>query len=261
MSQEKKSNILPVFSSHYSYLSSILTFEEAGKTKAGNPTSICDIAKNNDLKKIVVVDERIDGFIEAYKNLSKIGVELIYGIKICVCGDSSNKTDDSRSTESNIIIFVKNTQGYSDLIRIYNRAWTDGFYDYGRTDWKTLKEFWTPNLTLALPFFSSFVARNLLNMCSIVPDFPEPPILFREIESGLPFAKLIEEALTKFASQHSLYIQDTKSIYYEKASDYDAYVTFRAIGTRGEFTRPQVDHMCSDAFSFESWNTLSKSST
>lgn len=250
-------NILPIFSTHYGFThSSILTLEEAGKTKAGNPVSICDLAKDYNLKHVVIVDETIGGFIEAYKNLSKIGVQLVFGVKMCVCADETDKSDESVKTESNVIIFANNSQGYKDLIRIYNRAWTTNHYKLGRTSWRQMKELWTNNLSLALPFFSSFIARNLLTFSNVVPDFPVKPTVFREIDSGLPFAQLIDDATIQFANQQGFTVQPVKSIYYQSAADYDAYTTFRAIGNRAEFGRPNVDHMCSDQFSFEAWRKL-----
>ncbi len=250
------SDIIPIFSSHYSYLHSILTLEEAGKTKPGNPVSICDLAKDHGLKQVVICDERIDGFIEAYKNLSKIGAQLIFGVKIVVCADETDKSDESLKTESNVIIFVKSSQGYSDLIRVYNRAWTTGFYYQGRTSWRELKALWTDNLSLALPTYSSFIFKNQMTFANIVPDLPARPTVFREVDSGLPFAPIVDKAITEFATRESLPIQPTKSIYYAGPEDFDAYTTFRAIGNRSEFGRPNVDHMCSDRFSFKAWQQL-----
>lgn len=251
-------DILPVFSTHYSMdHSSILTLEEAGKTKAGNPISVCDLAKMHGLKQVIIVDSRIDGFIEAYKNLSKAGAQFIFGLKLCVCADMTDKSDESLKTESNIIIFIKNSQGYSDLCRIQSCAWTDGFYYQGRTDWRALRTLWTNNLSLVLPAFSSCIQRNTLTMSNIVPDFPVPPVLFREIDSGLPFAPILDRAIDQFGAANRLTIQSVKSVYYEDgARDFDSYVTFRAIGNRSEFGRPNVDHMCSDRFSFTDYLRL-----
>lgn len=252
-------DILPVFSTHYGFtFSSILTLEEYGKTSSGNPSSICDIAKNNNLKQVTIVDDRIDGFIEGYKNLSKIDCQMIFGVKLLICADIENKSEESLKTESSVIIFIKNTQGYSDLIKIYNRAWTENFYNRGRTSWKQLKELWTDNLVLALPFFSSFIAKNLLSFNNIVPDFPMKPIFFKEVDSGLPFASIIEDGINKFENGESTNVQLTKSIYYGGPEDFEAYTTFRARGNHSEFQRPNVDHMCSNKFSFKAWQELTK---
>lgn len=252
------SDLLPIFSSHYGFtFQSDLTFEPVGKTKAGNPVSICDIAKDNGLKEVTVVDERIDGLLEAHTNLSKIGVQLIFGLKLCVCADENDKTDASLATESNVIVFANNSNARFDLTRISSRAWTDNYYHQGRTSWRQLNELWTSNLTLALPTYSSFLFKNQMTFANIVPDFPVPPILFRETDSGLPFAPIIDEAITRFAGESGYEVQPVKSIYYLNAAAFDAYVNFRAIGNRAEFQRPNVDHLCSDQFSFEAYKRLS----
>lgn len=251
-----RSEPLCLFSSHYSLLGSILTLEEPGKTKAGNPTSIFDLALTHSLKHVIVVDNSIGGFIEGFKSAQKAKTQFIFGLKLCVCADMADKTDESLKTESNVIIFVRNSAGYSDLIKIHNRAATDGFHHKARADWKLLKTYWTANLTLALPTYSSFIFKNALTFSNIVPDFPCPPTLFREIDSGLPFASLIDEAVVAFGRANGLSIQDVKSVYYARPEDYDAYATFRAIGNRGEFQRPNVDHMCSDAFCFSDYLRL-----
>lgn len=260
-------NVLPVFTSHYSLGDSILTLEEAGKTRPGNPVSICDLAKENKLAQVILVEERIDGFNEAYKNIQKPGIaQLIYGLKLVVCDDMLNKEEPSQKNESKVIIFVKNTQGYNDLIRIWNRAWTDGFFSYrdtahGRIDWKTLGTLWTDNLMLALPFFSSFIAKNALTFASIVPALPvslDKLIIFREVDSDLPFAPIIDAAIDQFCANRTVTIQPVKSIYYKGAEDYDTYVTFRAIHNRSEFMRPEAEHLYSNKFSFDAWKELVK---
>jgi len=250
------SDILPIFTSHYSIGNSILKLDEAGKTPKGNPVSIIDLAKENGLKQVIVCDDRIDGFLEAYRNTQKAGIQLIFGLKVCMCADMQDKSEESLKTEHNIIIFIRNSQGYNDLIRLSNRAWTDGFYYVGRLDAKTLKEFWTDNLGLALPFFSNFIAKNSLSFSNIVPDFPVKPTLFKETDSGLPFAPILDAAVDKFAGEQGLEIQPVKSIYYASAADFMAYQTFRAIHNHAEYARPSVDHLCSDKFSFQAYKEL-----
>lgn len=253
--------LIPIWCSHYSLGDSILTLEEAGKTKPGNPVSICDLALGAGLGQVVLVDSRIDGFLEAYKHLSKLKIQLIYGLKVCVCADAALKDEASLATESNVIVFIRNTQGYNDLLRIQSRAWTDGFYYRGRSDWATLRALWTPNLTLALPYFSSFIARNALSMATIVPQLPVAPpevTCFREIDSGLPFVGLLDRALDRYAAESGAAIQAAKSVYYARRADFRAYMTFRAIHNRASFDSPRVNHLASDRFSFEDYVRLTK---
>lgn len=177
-----KRDILPIFSTAYSYGQGTLTLEEAGKTKPGNPSSIVDLAVEAGLKQVVLIDERFDGFPEALKSLSKAGIQLVFGLKLTVVPDMADKGPTSETNESSIIVFMKDaapTKGispsYLDLIKIHNLAWTVGRHGHGRIDWVSLRRLWTPNLVLALPFFSSFIARNTLTFASIVPDLPAIP--------------------------------------------------------------------------------------
>ncbi len=265
-----KRDILPLFMTTYSYGQSTLTLEEAGKTKVGNPPSIVDMAVEAGLKQVVIVDERFDALPEAQKVLSKSGIQLIFGLKLTVVPTMADKTPASHTNESSVIIFMKDaapTKGispsYTDLIKIHNLAWTVGRYGVGRIDWVSLKRLWTPNLGLALPFFSSFLSRNLLTMATIVPDLPCVPWVFKEVDSHIPFAPFIEQAIDQFAATNEVRIQEVKSVYYRDAAAFKDYQIFRASRTRskgksGTYSAPGVDNLSSDRFSFSAWQEVTK---
>lgn len=266
----------PVFRSWYSIGSSLLSLDEPGKAKEGGPLSVFDLAARGGLKEVTLVDDRIDGFIGAYKVAAKTGVRLQFGIKLCVCSDCMDKTPASRTTESKLIVFVRNTEGYHDLVRLYSHSWTDGHFTYrrpggyeeayGRTDWKALSRLWTPNLLAALPFFSSFLALNTLTFRSVVPDLSflppgAPPLwVFREVGSQLPFAPLIERAIGGYveASGARAVAIPTKTILYSKRSDFRAFMVRRCISLRSTFDKPEQEHLCSDAFGWDSYEELAR---
>lgn len=313
------SDVLPIFSTHYSYGQGVMTLEEAGKTRNGGPTSIVDLAREHHLRQVIVVDERIDGALEGMRNLAKPfkptapktlaecvkeeqgekktandenrakaqklldeatakyerektwstdPIQLVFGLKMTVVPDMTDKAPASETNESSVIIFMKDaapsagiSSSYLDLIKINNLAWTKGKHKVGRIDWKTLKAMWTPNLGLALPFFSSFIARNLLTFATIVPDLPCVPWVFKEVESQIPFASLIEQAIDQFAASNEVRIQEVKTVYYRDSAAFKDYTIFRASRTRskgksGTFSAPGVDNLSSDQFSFESWRRL-----
>lgn len=262
-------DIIPVFSSTYSLgAQSILTLEEAGKTKPGNAASIVDLAKSAGLKQTFLADDRMDGFYEAQRNLAKADIALVFGLKLIVVPDLAQKDDASRVQESTVIVFMrdsaptpKDTQSpaYLDLVRLHNRAWTAGQYKgYGRIDWQSLKELWTPNLALALPFFSSFLARNTLTFSTITPDLPCAPTVFREVDSELPFAHLIDEAIDRYVAQTGYPVQRVKSVYYAGSgtSTFEQYSILRARENHGTLSSPKWDNLASDRFSFASWKEL-----
>lgn len=314
-----KTDVIPCFTSMYSYNQSILSLEEAGKTRAGNPVSIVDLAREHHLKQVVLVDERMDGVLEAFKNLDKPfkptppktladylkeeqgdkkaaseedalvaqasldeatakyerekqwstePIQLIFGLKLTIVPDMTVKTPEADVNKSSVIVFMKDSvkptgisPSYTDLLKLNNLAWTTGRAAQGRLDWAALKRLWTPNLVLALPYFSSFIARNLLTMASIVPDLPCTPTLFREVDSELPFAELIDEAIERYVASNPAPIQRVKSIYYRDSAAFEDYTLFRARSTRskgksGTLSAPGVDNLCSDRFSFQAWREL-----
>lgn len=266
--------ILPLFRSHYSYGGlSLLTLDEPGKAKPGSPVSVFDLAKEANLSQVHLCDDRIDGFISGTKAADKAGVGLCYGIRLVVCANMGDRTVESRRTESRVIIFARDYAGYQDLLRIWNRAWgTEGHFTcriageelaYGRADWALLSSFWTDNLVMALPFFSSFIAVNTLTFHQIMPTLPTgvTPWVFREIGSELPFAPLIDAAIDRYVTgggSTADRVIPSKTICYAKRSDMRAYVTFRAMGQGGTFDEPDVDHLHSSAFCFEHWRELTQ---
>ncbi len=262
------SDIVPIFVTHYGLSQgSILTLDEPGKTKPGNPSSVFDLAQEVGLEQIVILDAKVDGFVEAYKNCQKLKNKptLIYGFTLTVCADRFEKSEASLLTEHKIVIFLKNKNGYHDALKIYNRAWTDNFYYTGRIDAAQLKELWTENLILALPYFSSFLGKNSLSVSRIVPDLPiNCPIILKEIGSDLPFAPIIDRAIDRYINVEmrdcvESPILNCKTIYYSKKEDFRKYMVYRAILNRSSWDSPKIDHLSSDQFSFESYLELTKS--
>jgi hypothetical protein len=258
-----ETDIIPLFSTDKSLGgASVLTLEEAGKAHPDEPTSICDIAKTHGLKQVVIVDDKLDAYMEAVKNIQKTGLaQLVFGLKTVCCADHEDKTDASFRTESKIIIFIKNRQGYYDLLKIHNLAATTDFYHRHRTSWRRLKDLWTSNLALAIPFFSGFTAVNQLKFSSAVPEFPIPArevTMFREVDSDLPFAPIIDAAIDQFAADTGAQIQKVKSIYYATSERFRSYMILRAIDSGGTFSKPQVDHLSSDRFSWARYCQLTK---
>lgn len=252
---------IPVFTSHFSIAQSLLTLDEPGKAKAGAPVSVFDLSQSAGLKEVVLVDEKIDGFIAAYKAATKLGVKLCYGWKVVVCADMAVKDEASLGTQSKVIVFARDTQGYHDLLRLHNRATVDGFYYTPRLDWATLRALWTDRLIFALPWASSFIAKNVLTFSRIVPDLPATPWVFREVATELPFARLIDGAIGRYVKDNVAQAQDVKSVYYSRRSDMEAYMTLRAKGNTSKgggatFNAPGIDHLSSDAFGFDSYLAL-----
>jgi DNA polymerase-3 subunit alpha len=246
--------VMPLFKSHFSIGRSILTLEDEEK-EDNQPDSIIDIAKDNNLKEVNLVEDNMTSFLQAYTNTKKYNINLRYGLRISINDDMNERSEESRQKTSKVVIFFKNEQGYKDLIKIFSTAAKDGFYYEPRIDFKTLKSLWSDkNLILCIPFYDSFIFNNTLRGTVCVPDLEfTKPILFIE-NNSLPFDHIIRGKVLAYAKANKLETLNTKSIYYKNDKDFKAYLTFRCINNRTTLNKPELSHMTSNRFSFESLN-------
>lgn len=252
-------DILPLFHSAGSLKQGgIFTVEKAGAlAKAGKkrgPVSLCDLAKQEKLIQLHLVEDRMVNFFTATKNLKEVGCQLVFGWKVVVCEDMAAKDEASFKTESKVIVWMAGdgTGDYQALLNLVSKASQDGFYYVPRLDWKTLKAMWHPDLLLALPFYSSFLARNTLTFASIVPDLVAQPILLTE-DNELPFDPLLNESVARYAAANGIAPQPAKSIYYRDRAQAKGWQIWRAVLQRTSYDKPNMDGCCSREFCYESW--------
>jgi DNA polymerase-3 subunit alpha len=244
--------MIPLFKSHYSLGRSILTLEDKSE-RDEYPDSIIQIAKQNKLKEIFLVEDNMSSFLEAYTNCKNNNIKLNYGLRISVTESMNDKTDESRNKNSKIILFFKNKKGYESLTKLFSTAAKDGFYYEPRLDYSILKQNWSDDLILAIPFYDSFIFNNTLKNSICVPQFDfTKPVIFIE-NNDLPFDLIIKDKMLSFAKENKLEIFNTKSIYYNSRKDFKTYLTFRCINNRSVLNKPEIEHMSSNEFCFESW--------
>ena len=245
--------VLPLFKSHYSLGKSILTLEKPDDTKDNGPDSIIKIAKDNKLENLFLVEDNMSGFLQAYLNCLEEKIKLIFGLRLSVGTDKLEKSEESLKKFCKFIVFAKNEEGYKRLIKIYSDASINGFYYTPRTDYSSLKENWdSKDLELCIPFYDSFIFKNVLEGYACVPEisFAEPTLFVED--NDLPFDNILRKKIIEY-TENKYQVTRTKSIYYNLKEHFSSYLTFRCISKRSTLEKPQLEHMCSDEFCFESW--------
>jgi DNA polymerase-3 subunit alpha len=246
-------DIIPLFKSHYSIGRSILTLEDEDHNNT-YPDSIINIIKENNLKSLYLVEDNMSSFLQAYTNTKKNNINLRYGLRITVTDNMEDKSDESRVKNCKFIIFFKNNEGYRKLIKIFSIAAKNGFYYEPRIDYKTLKSLWdNKDLLLCVPFYDSFIFNNLLrnSLCTPQLDFCSPTFFIED--NGIPFDSLIKSKVLDYCDKNKNDTMNVKSVFYKTKSDFKAYLTFRCINVRTTLNKPEIEHMTSDTFCFESW--------
>ena len=243
--------MIPLFKSHYSLGRSILTLEDKDE-KDDYPDSIIQICKENKMKELYLVEENMSSFLEAYSNCRKNNIKLNYGLRISVTESISDKSEESKIKSSKIILFFKNKKGYQQLTKLYSIAAKEGFYYEPRLDYETISKNWSDDLILCIPFYDSFIFNNTLKNSLCIPQFDfTKPIFFIE-DNDLPFDSLVKQKALSFAEKNGLKIYKVKSVFYKERKDFKAYLTFRCINNRSVLNKPNLDHMSSNEFCFES---------
>ena len=245
--------MLALFKSHYSIGKSILTLDDPKKVTEGGADSVFKIAKDNKLKKIILVEDSLVGFFEAYKRSKEMDMTLVFGLRLNI--RNSDLSEDENS-QHKIIVFAKNDEGCKLLNKIYSQAFCQ-FSGY--STYASLKEHWNDeHLKLAIPFYDSFIYVNNFSFANAIPDLSfTKPSLFIE-DNGLALDFILKEKVLEFAKNNQLDTTTTKSVYYNKKSDVKAFMAYKIICNRSfgkdrTLEKPELAHFCSDQFSFESW--------
>lgn len=253
------SAVLPVFYDHSSHKSINVFWDDKDITPDG-PQSIIKMCKEANLSKCVFISNNFHTYVEALKICEKSKIELVFGLEVLMCQDSSVHAEESVATNHKLILMGKNSQSYFDLCNIFTAWQTDTnnkYYEY-RFDYKQLKQYWTENLFIVFPFFDNPIATNfLVDGSNIIPDFPTKDIvIWREQRTDHPHEGLINYALNNFNKDKAYFEVPTKTILYPKREDAKAWLVYRTIDEKSEFSKPELPYCCSDRFSFEDYKEL-----
>ena len=248
--------MIPLFKSHYSLGKSILTLKLPADKDSAGADSVFDILKENNLSRLVLVEDTMAGFLEAYNNCKQLGIKLVFGLRLIVCNEASSY--EKGDCLHKIIIFARTPQGIHLLTKLYSIAFTQ--YE-GKIDLASLKEIFTQkDLRVYIPFYDSFLHSNLTSYSKpCVANFSSfKPVFFIE-NNSLPFDNIIKDAVMHYCEEHDLQTLKAKSIFYKDRKDFEAYQTYKCIcnrsysGRQASLTKPNLDHCASPEFCFESY--------
>lgn len=234
--------MIPIFTSHYSIGKSILTLNQPNLENTDGSDSVFDIVKENNIKQLVLVENSLTGFPQAFTTAKSLGVELIFGLKLS-CGEQKHQ----------VILFAKNARGCKKLNLIFStKSAKDNCVSI-----PSLKENWSKDLLMVIPFYDSFIYKNLMQFENCTPDIKSfKPTFFLEY-NNLPFDSMVREKTIDFCKANNYDTEEVKSIKYKNKCDLEAFQTYQCICNRKfgqkSLSNPGLDHFGSDEFCFESF--------
>lgn len=253
------SQSVPFFVSDHSIGESILSVEDESEICASESVSIPAISDTYELPTTVVVERGLSSYWKLYQAFaSREKRQLIFGVKINVCAKlpipEVSEEEVPGTTTSSVILFLKNSQAYFDMVRLYSEASVRHKTKTPILDWAMLQELLTENIQVVIPFYSGFIARNLLTLnCAVLPDFGRIRPIFCLENHGLAFDPLIRAAVTDYCAAERFETMESHHVYYYRKEDMQAHQVFLCMANRSILPKPNLSHYCSNEFSFEQW--------
>lgn len=218
--------MIPLFKTHYSIGKSILRLDDVDR-----------IATDHQIDEVYLVEDSMTGFPEAFR---LFGDRLRFGLRFSIFNENGEG-------ESKMIAFANGDDGCKDLYKLH----TEMFDKKLTTPWRDYS-----NLVFAVPFYDSFLHKNLIGFSNCMPDLPDN-IAFLVERNGLPFDSILEQRILSYITNKED-IELVKSIYYENKEDVEAFQTYKCIcnrqpGRQANLSNPRLDHFGSDRFCIEAW--------
>lgn len=214
------------------------------------PDNLIEIVVNQGLKRVFLVEDSLAGFIPIYKELLKHKIDMCFGWRVSIVEDVLS---EEPQPESKIIIFARNEKGWKKLIKLGTYAQTTGKLKEPRLDYKKLHELYDDNLVIVIPFYDSFIHKNLMTKNACVPDFRGLPLFFFKESNDVIFDGLIQDGIANFGGKTI----EAKSVYYRNREDAEIFqarklMERKTYGSGSNVESPNLDFFMSDEFCVES---------
>lgn len=242
--------IIPIFKTDYSLGGrSILTLEKTDEIKDNYPVSLYAIAKKHKLKEIYLVEDSMSGFFNAYELFDKTDCLLKFGVSIITVGNPDEKEERN---ESKVWVFIKNSEGYKDLCKLWNKYSTnqDLFYYHPRILWDDFVSLLTDNLQVVNPPYDSYLHKNEFCSGRITPNFGARKVINTFCsKNDIHFGDELEAVI----KEKDPTAQEVHLCYYYKESDFKSWLTMKCLVNGSSFEDPNFEWCTSNRFSFESY--------
>lgn len=109
---------------------------------AGRVEKLVERAKDLGMKSIAITDHGVMyGVVDFYKKAKSCGLKPIIGCEVYVAARTMRDRDPKYdSSQYHLVLLAKNQEGYSNLIKLVSKGFTEGFYYKPRVDMEVLEQ-------------------------------------------------------------------------------------------------------------------------
>ena len=199
-------------------------------------------AKELGMDSLAITDHGVMyGVIDFYKAAKEVGIKPILGCEVYVASGSrfDKQPGESEDRYYHLVLLAENNIGYSNLIKIVSRGFTEGFYYKPRVDYEVLEQYSEGIIALSACLAGEvqrYLARGMYEMaCEAALRYKKifgKGNFFLELQDhGIPDQRYVNPQLVRMSGELGIELVATNDVHYTYADDADAHDILLCIQT------------------------------
>ena len=192
-------------------------------------------AKELGMDSLAITDHGVMyGVIDFYRACKAVGIKPIIGCEVYVApGSRFDKEAVGQGDDRyyHLVLLAENNTGYSNLMKIVSRGFTEGFYYKPRVDYEVLTEYHEGIIALSA-CLAGEVARDITR--NNYEEAKKAALYYQEIfgkdnfflelqDHGIPAQRLVNQELMRMSRETGIQLVCTNDIHYTYAEDAEAH--------------------------------------
>lgn len=204
-------------------------------------------AKELGMDSLAITDHGVMyGVIDFYKAAHEAGIKPIIGCEVYVAPNSrfDRELGSGDDRYNHLVLLAENNKGYSNLMKIVSKGFTEGFYYKPRVDYEVLKEYHEGIIALSA-CLAGVVASNLRRgfyeeakkeALRLVEVFGKNNFFLELQDHGIAAQKTVNQGLLRMSEETGIPLVATNDVHYINADDEKAHDILLCIQTQKKVT-------------------------
>lgn len=200
-------------------------------------------AKEQGMDSIAITDHGVMyGVIDFYKAAKEAGIRPIIGCEVYVAPNSRFDKEVGSSNERyyHLVLLAENNIGYSNLMKIVSRGFTEGFYYKPRVDYEVLEQYSEGIIALsaclagevAVNVRKGFYEEGKAAALKLKGIFGEHNFFLEMQDHGIPEQQTVNQGLLRIHEETGIKLVVTNDVHYILESDAKAHDILLCIQTQ-----------------------------
>ncbi|MCH5272056.1 MAG: DNA polymerase III subunit alpha [Lachnospiraceae bacterium] len=200
-------------------------------------------AKELGMDSLAITDHGVMyGVVDFYRACKAEGIRPVLGCEIYVAPGSRFQKEGGVSDERyyHLVLLAENNKGYSNLMKIVSKGFTEGYYYKPRVDLEVLREYHEGIIALsaclagevATQIRRGFYEEGKAAALRLLDIFGEGNFFLELQDHGIPEQKTVNQALLRMSAETKIPLVATNDVHYTFAEDEKAHDILLCIQTQ-----------------------------